>query len=695
MKEWINRRGRIYWYDQYTLNEQETAFAKYDPDRIVREMVDVGADIVALYATNQYGIAYYPSKVVPQHPNLKGRDYFGEVLAGLRRHGKKVIAYTNWLTSTHPEWWGHPIYEKEPISTDAPLASWADPSDPDRRVYDFRGGWWKSSCLNSPRRDQIIAVTKEIVERYKPDGFHLDMLAGGSICICPYCRPTLERICGTSELTEEIVKAHWREFFDWRSESCASLFAEIYPILREHDVIAAHNAFAPVVLLPLWGRSEKELPYLDVFLSECFDEFCVENTDLNFNSINVRWQHAVGKPSWVLVTSHKCTHYSHWPIPEAMWKIHAAASKANGCKVFGPCGVGAYPDTTTPKQLYANIKTGLDFYMDDADLDEGAESAARTALVFSWGTRNYSESDGWNMPWCETFQGMARLMMEEHLPYDILVAENITAESVSKYDLLVFSNISHLSDGVCDTIREYVRQGGRILATGETSIYTERGDKRPDFALGDVFGAKWTGSENGDFAIEMSVEPGPASGAFQNVTAAGEIIVRQFRVDPAGPVSGGTKDSLPMAVTEWPVAVRHNFGKGQSFYAAFDIGRYFQIHGDWHIGKIMAEWLDMMMPEKQIVVKAPRTVEVTLWEQPALDRTIIHIANRTVPWTVPTRARQITEVTPVHDIELSIAAPHGNPKITCRHCEADFSIDSGRLIIRIPVVEEYAAVLVE
>lgn len=87
--EWFNRRSRIYWYDQYTLNEQATAFAMYDPERIVKELIATGADIVALYAANQFGIAYYPSDILPQHPGLQGRDYFREIgrklqIAGVR-----------------------------------------------------------------------------------------------------------------------------------------------------------------------------------------------------------------------------------------------------------------------------------------------------------------------------------------------------------------------------------------------------------------------------------------------------------------------------------------------------------------------------------------------------------------------------------------------------------------------------------
>jgi len=72
-------------YDQW--NHMAGVFdgtAIYEPERIVEESVEVGADIVAVYATNQFGIAYYPSAIWPQHPNLEGRDYFGELVSRLQ-----------------------------------------------------------------------------------------------------------------------------------------------------------------------------------------------------------------------------------------------------------------------------------------------------------------------------------------------------------------------------------------------------------------------------------------------------------------------------------------------------------------------------------------------------------------------------------------------------------------------------------
>src|SRR5437016_14435634 len=85
--DWARKPGRVYFYDQYALNEQATAFSKYDPDRITDELLATGADAIVIYCSNQFSIAYYPRAIWPQHPNLKGRDYVGDLFTLLRKHG--------------------------------------------------------------------------------------------------------------------------------------------------------------------------------------------------------------------------------------------------------------------------------------------------------------------------------------------------------------------------------------------------------------------------------------------------------------------------------------------------------------------------------------------------------------------------------------------------------------------------------
>ncbi|MBT9132333.1 MAG: hypothetical protein DDT33_00847 [Firmicutes bacterium] len=220
-----------------------------------------------------------------------------------------------------------------------------------------------------------------------------------------------------------------------------------------------------------------------------------------------------------------------------------------------------------------------------------------------------------------------------------------------------------------------LRDGGRILATAETSLRDEKGMSRSNFELKNVLGVSWQESSEEHFAIEGNPEPEPSSGKLQKVPTLGTTLAHLFTVDPAGSVLGG-KDPLPMEITEWPVFTKNSYENGQAIYAAFDIGRYYAMHGDQHIGTWMTNLINSILPVRQIEVKAPRTVEVTVWQQKECNRTIIHLANRTVPWTLPTNNRQITEIIPVTDIELSLKMSCANPTVSSRNAEITVKTDA-------------------
>jgi hypothetical protein len=679
---WLNRRQRIYWYDQYALNDQATAFANYDPDRIAKEMAEVGAEIVAVYAANQFSVAYYPSEVWPMHPNLKGRDYFGEVSSRLKAQGQKVIGYINWLESRHPEWYVVPISRAR--EKEFPLASWAKPDVPDWRVQQVPGGKWRTACINSPRRAQIVAITREIIERYHPDGFHLDMFFNSEVCVCEYCRPTLETICGTKDITDDAIRSRWREFVDWRCTCSSSLVAEVSAILREHGVFAAHNGQNPLWMSPIYGFDRDLVPSLDLYVSEIF-------SNLQQSDLTMRWHRAIGKPSCELLTS-ASPYHAHLSVPLESWQVSAATAKANGCNVLGPCGVGAYPDTTSSKRLLDTVRKGLDSFMEDADLHAEAAPAAKVALVFSWATRKYFREG--RMDWSQELDGWSRVLIEEHIPFELVVAEQVASADdldLAQFDLLILPNTAFVSDAFCAAVSAYTRAGGHVLATGEVSLGDERGFPRADFALGELLGIIRKGAVEGLFAMEGLVEPEPATGVFQQVVASGEVLARHISTDLDGSVAGAM-DPYPMSLTEWPLAVTRTAGAGQVLYVAFGLGRYYANHNLIHARDRMVQYINRLLPERQVVVKGPRCLEVTLWRQKAPERTIIHLANRT---PLAHDMLRIHEVPPLSGVTIEFESHYPDPHVTCRQATATTTLGGSKVRVQIDKLEVYAAVVVE
>ncbi len=676
-------RSTIYWYDQYALNEQETAFLKYDPGRIVSELESTHADYIAVYAANQFSVAYYPSAIWPQHPALHGKDYFGELCEGLKRKGKKVVAYINWLESRHPEWYLVPLTENGPVvEQEFPLAQWADPSDADKRVQNVPGGKWRFPCINTPRAEQIVAVVKEICEQYHPHAFHLDMFFNDQICACPYCMPILRDICGREPVTLGNVRAHWREYIDWRAGVTTKLMARLAEILHNHGVLAAHNGHYPLWLSSIYGQDEAWLKYLDVYVSEIF-------ADLHRSSLNIRWHHAVGLPSWELLTSTVPEH-CHLSLPEARWRLSSALCKTNGCNVLGPCGVGAYPDTTSSPRLLETVRKGLDDFMSDADLAEGAESAAKIALVYSWATRKYYKQGGTG--WSQEISGWGHLLIEEGLPFDIITAEKmLSPDFLSRFELVILPDNIYLSGTACDAIEAYVSKGGKIIMTGETSFGDEKGFMRTRMALAQTAGVQWEKSLDGYFAIGAGQEPEPAMGEFQCVYANGETLAVRVETDPAGSVANW-HDPLPMQASEWPVAVRTACGKGQCLYVAFGIGCYYQRFRHEGIGQFMARLVDTVLPERQLVLHGARMIEASVWRQVSNGRFIIHLANRS---QCPEDMGRLNNVAPIAGVQVEFDAPFSNPKVSSRGADVHAQVDGSRVKLTIPVMDAYAAIVIE
>ena len=89
--------------------------------------------------------------------------------------------------------------------------------------------------------------------------------------------------------------------------------------------------------------------------------------------------------------------------------------------------------------------------------------------------------------------GAYEMLNQSHLLVDMLLDEQLHLQRLSPYRVLFLSNSACLSEAQCDQIRRFVREGGTLIATYETSLFDEWGQKRENFGLADVFGVNYRG----------------------------------------------------------------------------------------------------------------------------------------------------------------------------------------------------------
>jgi hypothetical protein len=68
-------------------------------------------------------------------------------------------------------------------------------------------------------------------------------------------------------------------------------------------------------------------------------------------------------------------------------------------------------------------------------------------------------------------------------------------ELLAKYQLVYVPNCACLSENQCRMIADYVRKGGTLIATHQTSVADEYGRTRMDFGLAGIFGASFLDPE--------------------------------------------------------------------------------------------------------------------------------------------------------------------------------------------------------
>jgi len=77
-------------------------------------------------------------------------------------------------------------------------------------------------------------------------------------------------------------------------------------------------------------------------------------------------------------------------------------------------------------------------------------------------------------------------LIQHKIPFDIIF--DVHLRDLDKYKVLVLADQDALSDEQVAQIRQFVRNGGGLVATGTTSLLTDWRTKREKFALSDLFG---------------------------------------------------------------------------------------------------------------------------------------------------------------------------------------------------------------
>jgi len=479
---------------------------------------DAGTETVLIYAQDHWGYALFTSDVGVRHPHLKG-DFFGSEVAAARKLGMSVIGYYSLQFNTqivlkHPDWgW---VNEK---------------GEPER--------WrWNVTCLDTPYRQYVLGMIDELFARYELDELFLDIFGiqfvgyHGSgrnpFCFCKYTEAAWDKDHPGDPYRERFAtREGWEKRYRWlQKRSMIDMLDEIMAAMHKHK---------PKALIGLNGGPEAFPDEIQQRVSFLYAEPIPSATGIALGTILLRgW----GRPDYQAGVWNWYDYVDTYR--SAVTRVEADALLVQNARTFyigeapmvsGMNGGKGYSDR------WFNI--ARDAWQDVRNIDcllEGAEPVLSSAVLYSQGTQDELAAQKRPTDFRESVLGSLELLTFAGRPVESIPEFRLNAALLKQFDTLVLPEVEVLSDAHAQLIRDWVADGGTLLATGKCGLRDEKHRERSNFALADVLGVDYVGEERKyAFDAEGNVQ-GVPPGRFIStyIESSGHPLARLFDRETVG-----------------------------------------------------------------------------------------------------------------------------------------------------------------
>ncbi len=590
-------------------------------------------------------LAFYPTKV-PFHRKgkyLGNRDFFGDCCSAAKKRGMRVVARMspdlNWddAVRAHPEW-----FQRDPAGK--PVQHTEDP-----RLY-------RTCMFTTYMTDYMTAIMREINSNYDVDALFTNAwppLGGMPVCYCDQCR----------RLPKSGTPDYWSKFNDrtvylWKLyDSIAKqkkrtnfYFANLGGGIGSTADLKQLGALCEWFQCDNQGRGGDDTPIWGCTMQGRVCSAVQEGK----MSTNVTGAWSTGAIRWRNVAKS--------PAEATMWMNETVASGMVPYYHFigGEAGMG---------EDRRWLETGREFFEWTTKHDAhfiNKRPIANLGVVMGQRTHLfYTPPRGVQMT--QYMHGMYYALLEGRFMFDFVHEDDLSAEKLKKYSAVVLPNTALLSDEQCRGLRAYVEGGGSLLATFETSLYNERGDRRADFGLADVLGVHKAGdiigtTGNAYYArIERQHEILRGFGETHWLPGA------QYRVVIA-PLEGSPLTVVPGFVayppefsypqqsrTSEPAMVVRERGRSRLVYFPGDIEHTMWRSGHTDLARLLQNSIRWVLRnESPVTVEGPGVIEAFAWEtEPGF---AVHVLN----YTNPNMHRGwIREFYPIREQKVTMKLPAG------------------------------------
>jgi hypothetical protein len=659
------------------LNMTEHDPAVLDVEAWADYWASLKVDVVLVSVTGI--LAFYQTKV-PLHKKgkyLGDRDFFGDCCSAAKKRGLRVIARMspdlNWeeAVRAHPEWFQRNAQGEAVHHTEDP------------RLF-------RTCMFTSYMTDYMPAIMKEINSLYDVDGLFTNAwppLGSLPVCHCEQCRtlPTAGTMAYWERFNERTMFL-WKMYDSIAKEKSPSnfFFANLGGGVRSSANLVELGKVCEWFQCDNQGRGGDDTPIWGCALQ---GRVCnaVQSGKM---ATNVTGAWSTGAVRWRNV--HKS------PEEARMWMNETLASGMVPYHhiVGGEAGLGEDRRALEPARQYFNwmAKHEPHFVNSRSIATIGVVMGQRTQLF-------HTPPRGTVMQ--QYIDGLYYALLEGRFLFDFVHEEKLSPSELSKYSALILPNTALLSDVQCRQIGAFAAAGGSLLATFQTSLYTDRNEPRADFGLRDVFGIRKAGNVIGTTGNAYMARIERRHDILKGFDGTPLIPGAENRV-PIAPVDDPVLTVVPGYTayppelsypdaprTTEPAVVLRETGRSRLAYFPGDIERTMWKSGHTDLARLLQNtirWVAGSNPP--VAIQGDGVIEAFAWETSA--GFAVHVLNYTNP---AMHRGWLRAFYPIGEQRVRLTLP-SNRKVTrveLLRAEKDiqFEVAGGALSFTIPGVLDY------
>ncbi|WP_321473321.1 beta-galactosidase trimerization domain-containing protein [uncultured Paludibaculum sp.] len=506
------------WFDR-PMRWAQLAFVEDDPGQYDQAFwLDyfrrIHADAACLSAGGC--VAFYPTKI-PLHYRskwLKDGDAFGDLVKGCRGLGMNIIARTDPHGLHQDMADAHPDYVL--VGADGqPRRHWADPE------------YWVSCALGPYNFDFMTRVTEEIMTLYRVDGIFTNRWAGSGMCYCSHCVRNFRDFSGLDlPRTNNPQDPARRQYIVWKQKRLFDLWH-----LWDERIKAINPNAAYIANAGGGALSDLDMKIIGEIAPTLFADRQARR------GLTPPWTNGKNGKEYRAALGRKAIAgiFSVGVEEPYRWKDSVQSGDEIRLWVMDGIAQGLRPWFTKfnakpiDRRWLPVVEEIYTWHHANERYLRNEESLARVGLVYSQQTATFYGGERAHAKVEDHTMGFYQALIEARIPFEMVHDRMLEPAQLARFRTLILPNIAALSIAQCDQLKAFAAGGGSLVATHETSLYDEWGNRRDDFGLAGLFSASFSGRVEGPLQNSyLNLAKDPATNRFHPLLAgledAGRII---------------------------------------------------------------------------------------------------------------------------------------------------------------------------